>query len=98
MHLNRLHKKLGSSPLILFFLGALSLLLWSAGSIVQIQTSEYLALGLPKRVATVAWSVLQQPWLMLSGQAPASFMTAWMYAWGLEAVPLSFALALAPPT
>src|ERR1700726_1062353 len=70
MHLNRLHKKLGSSPLILFFLGALSLVLWLAASIVQIQTSEYLALGNPTRVATVAWGVLTQPWLMITGQAP----------------------------
>jgi hypothetical protein len=92
--LNRLHQKLGSSPLILFFLGALSLLMWSAASLVQIQTSEYLALGLPKRVATVAWGVLMQPWLMLTGQAPASDMTAWMYAWVVEVVTLVFALAL----
>ena len=94
MQLNRLHKKLGSSPLILFFLGALSLLLWGAASIVQIQTSEYLALGNPTRVATVAWGVLQQPWLMVTGQAPVNDMTAWMYAWVVEAVTLIFALAL----
>ena len=94
MHLNRLHKKLGSSPLILFFLGALSLVLWLAASIVQIQTSEYLALGNPTRVATVAWGVLTQPWLMITGQAPIHSMTSWMYAWVVEAVTLIFALAL----
>jgi hypothetical protein len=95
MHkLNRLHKKLGASPLILFFLGLLSLLLWGAASVVQIQTSEYLALGNPTRVATVAWGVLAQPWLMITGQAPVTDMTAWMYAWVVEAVTLVFALAL----
>src|SRR5260370_29554233 len=94
MLLNRLHKKLGSSPLILFFLGALSLLLWSAASIVQIQTSEYLALDNPTRVATVAWGVLSQPWLLITGQAPAAFATSWMYAWIVELVTLVFALAL----
>ena len=94
MHFNRLHQKLGSSPLILFFLGALSLVLWLAASIVQIQTSEYLALGNPTRVATVAWGVLTQPWLMITGQAPIHSMTAWMYAWVVEAVTLIFALAL----
>jgi hypothetical protein len=94
MHFSRIHKKLGSSPLILFFLGALALLLWGAASIVQIQTSEYLALGNPTRVATVAWGVLAQPWLMITGQAPVTDMTAWMYAWVVEAITLVFALAL----
>ena len=94
MQLNRLHKKLGSSPLILFFLGGLALLLWGAASIVQIQTSEYLAMGSATRVASVAWGVLEQPWLMITGQAPVQSMTAWMYAWVVEAITLVFALAL----
>jgi hypothetical protein len=92
---NRVHHKLGSSPLILFFLGALVLLLWTCGSIVQIQTSEYLALGNANRVAGVAWQVLLQPYLMVTGQAPIAFVTSWEYAWVVEVVTLVFALALA---
>ncbi len=92
--LNRLHQKLGASPLILFFLGALALIMWACGTIVQIQTSEYLALGVPTRVAGVAWSVVQQPALLLTGQAPAGVATAWMFAWVVETVTLIFALVL----
>lgn len=90
----RLHHKLGSSPLILFFLGAPTGILWAAGTVVQIQTSEYLALGSPTRVAGVAWSILEQPWLMLSGQAPIQYVTAWLYGWTVEIITLVFALAL----
>lgn len=90
----RLHHKLGSSPLILYFLGALTGILWAAGTVVQIQTSEYLALGSPTRVAGVAWSILEQPWLMLSGQAPIQYVTAWLYGWTVEIITLVFALAL----
>ena len=53
-----------------------------------------IALGNPTRVATVAWGVLEQPWLMITGQAPIHDMTSWMYAWVVEAVTLIFALAL----
>ncbi len=91
---SRVHHKLGSSPLILWFLGALSLLLWAAASVVQIQTSEYLALGSKDRVAGVAWAILLQPWLMISGQAPIAFVTSWVYAWVVEVITLVFALAL----
>lgn len=93
-NLNRVHHKIGSSPLILWFLGALSLLLWVCASVVQIQTSEYLALGRSDRVAGVAWSVFMQPVLMISGQAPSDQVTSWMYAWVVELVTLVFALAL----
>jgi len=92
--LSRLHKKLGSSPLILFILGGLSLLMWASASIVQIQTSEYLALGNAVRVATVAWGILLQPILLISGQAPIQYATAWMYGWIVEVVTLVFSLAL----
>jgi len=88
------HHRLGSSPLILWFLGLLCLLLWAAGSVVQIQTSEYLALGHSTRVAGVAWAILIQPWLMLTGQAPIEFVTSWLYAWVVEVVTLVFSLAL----
>lgn len=91
---NKIHKKLGSSPLIMFVLGVLVLVFWLAGSIVQIQTSEYLALGNHVRVASVAWSVLAQPWLMISGQAPIDQVTAWLYGWVVEIITLVFALAL----
>lgn len=91
---HRVHQRLGSSPLILWFLGVLTLLLWAAASVVQIQTSEYLALGNANRVAGVAWSILLQPYLMLTGQAPIAFVTSWVYAWVVELVTLVFALAL----
>jgi hypothetical protein len=92
--LNRLHQQLGSSPLILFFLGAAVLFLWVCATIIQVQTSEYLALGNPTRVAGVAWAVLAQPWLMITGQAPITDATAWLYAWVVEVITLVFALAL----
>jgi hypothetical protein len=92
--LGRLHHKLGSSPLINFLLGGLSLLMWAAASVVQIQTSEYLALGSQTRVATVAWAILLQPYLLITGQAPITLATAWMYGWVVEVVTLVFSLAL----
>lgn len=91
---NRIHKKLGSSPLIMFLLGGLAVLLWLCGTVVQIQTSEYLALGSQERVAGVAWSILVQPWLMITGQAPVHSVTAWLYGWVVEVITLVFALAL----
>lgn len=93
-HMSRLHHKLGSSPLILFFLGGLVLLLWLAGTVVQIQTSEYLAIGSQTRVAGVEWGILQQPWLMITGQAPIQYVTSWLYGWTVEVITLVFALAL----
>lgn len=93
--IHRLHSKLGASPLILFILGAFSLLLWAAASVVQIQTSEYLALGNHTRVAGVAWAILMQPYLMITGQAPIALVTSWTYAWVVELITLVFALALA---
>jgi hypothetical protein len=91
---SRLHKKLGSSPLIMFFLGGLVLVLWLSGTVVQIQTSELLALGTSLRVANVNWNVLTQPWLMITGQAPMDRVTSWLYGWVVEVVTLVFALAL----
>lgn len=93
-HWTSLHHRLGSSPLIMFLLGGLSLLLWLAGTVVQIQTSEYLAMGNQNRVAGVAWGILTQPLLMISGQAPIQVVTAWMYGWSVELVTLVFAMAL----
>src|SRR5260370_31780526 len=91
---NRVHHHLGSSPLICWFLGALVLFLWACGTVVQVQTSEYLALGNQTRVAGVPWGILLQPWLMITGQAPVQYVTAWMYGWTVEVVTLIFALAL----
>lgn len=91
---SRIHKKLAHSPLIMFFLGGVVLLFWLAGSLVQIQTSEYLALGNAMRVAGVSWPILEQPWLMISGQAPIQVVTSWLYAWTVEVITLVFALAL----
>lgn len=91
---NRYHHQLGSSPIINWFLGALSLLLWACGTTVQIQTSEYLAQGGNAKVAGVEWAVLSQPWLMVSGQAPVANSTSWMYGWVVELITLVFALSL----
>jgi hypothetical protein len=91
----RVHHKLGSSPLIMWLLGLLTIVLWLAGTVVQIQTSEYLALGRADRVAGVDWVILSQPWLLITGRAPLQFATAWEYAWVVELVTLVFALALA---
>lgn len=93
--LNKVHKRLNSSPLINFILGAGSLLLWAAATVVQVQTSEYLAMGASTRVAGVAWGILQQPWLLLTGQAPFQYATAWIYAWVVELTTLVFGLVLA---
>jgi hypothetical protein len=90
----RLHHKLGSSPLILFVLGGLTLLMWASASVVQIQTSEFLALGNAARVAGVAWAILLQPFLLITGQAPVREATAWMYGWVVETITLIFALTL----
>jgi hypothetical protein len=92
--INRVHRQLGSSPLILWLLGLLSLLLWAAATVVQIQTSEYLAQGGIQQVAGVAWNVFMQPWLMLTGQAPMTLVTSWIYGWTVELITLVFALAL----
>jgi hypothetical protein len=94
MQVSKLHKKLGSSPLILFFLGLLALLLWASGTVVQVQTSELLALGSSLRVAGVDFNVLPQPWLLITGRAPIGFVTAWEYAWVVELITLVFATAL----
>lgn len=91
---SRLHHRLGSSPLINFILGGLVLLLWACASVVQIQTSEYLALGNSNRVAGVAWQILTQPYLLITGQAPVTLATAWMYGWVVEVITLVFSLAL----
>lgn len=90
------HHRLGSSPLILFFLGALVLTLWLSSTIVQIQTSEYLALGAGNQVHGVSWFVLAQPWLLITGQVTnTADGTAWDYGWIIESLTLVFALALA---
>src|SRR5215470_12441865 len=91
---NQVHHHLGSSPLILWFLGLLVLLLWLCGTVVQIQTSEYLAMGANTRVASVAWGILLQPYQMVTGQAPVQYATAWLYGWTVEVITLVFALAL----
>jgi hypothetical protein len=93
-NLKNVHHRLGSSPLILWLLGLAVLFLFACGSIVQIQTSEYLAQGSVIRVAGVAWNVLQQPMLMITGQAPIGQVTSWLYAWVVEIITLVFALAL----
>jgi hypothetical protein len=85
---------MGSSPLILFILGAAVLFFFACATIIQIQTSELLALGSQSRVAGVSWSVLGQPWFLITGTGPLANETAWLYGWVVETVTLVFALAL----
>jgi hypothetical protein len=59
--MHRAHKSLNSSPLILGILGIGTLGLWACGTMVQIQTSELLALGGNTVVAGVNWELWQQP-------------------------------------
>lgn len=92
--ISKMHHKLGSSPLILGFLGVLALVLWLCATIVQIQTSEFLAMGSMRQVTGVELSVLSQPWVMITGQAPIQFVTAWVYAWVVELITLVFGMAL----
>lgn len=94
-HAGRVHKKLNNSPAIMWFLGGLILLLWACATIVQIQTSEYLALGAGQHVSHVAWNVFIQPFLLITGQSPVDQQTAWMYGWIVEAFTLIVGLALA---
>jgi len=91
---NRVHKKLGSSPLISWLLGLLILVLWACGTVVQIQTSEYLAEGVGQQVSGVALNIFLQPYLMITGQAPPIYSTAWEYAWVVEVCTLVVALVL----
>jgi hypothetical protein len=90
----RAHKKLANSPLIMWGLGALILLLWFCATVTQIQTSEYLAKGSNQQVTGVAINVFIQPWLLITGQVPLGDNTAFMYAWIVEALTLVVALAL----
>ena len=90
----RMHHKLGSSPLILWLIGVLVLVLWACGTVTQIQTSEFLAQGSNTQLTGVSWSVFMQPWLLITGQAPIGESTAWMYGWVVEALTLVFALAV----
>lgn len=92
---NKMHHKLGSSPLILWLVGALVLLLWACGTVTQIQTSEFLANGTNQQLSGVSWSIFLQPWILITGQVPMGEATSWMYAWTVEALTLVFAMAIA---
>src|SRR5436190_24025673 len=72
----RFHGTPSSSPLIMFLLGALVLLLFAAATVVQIQTSEMLAQGGSGQVSTIAWSVWTQPYLIVTGQVPPGESTS----------------------
>jgi hypothetical protein len=92
--MHRAHRGLHSSPLILGALGIGTLGLWACGTMVQIQTSEYLALGGHSIVAKVDWALWQQPVALFTGQAPIGAQTAWMYGWGVEILTLVVSLGL----
>lgn len=90
---HRLYNTVGSSPLILFFLGGLTLLLWASASVVQIMTSEAMVLGMGQ-VQTIEVSVFWQPIGLILGQYDMKHSTAYAYAWIVEVVTLIFGLAL----
>jgi hypothetical protein len=90
----RAHKGLNSSPLILGILGVGMLGLWACGTMVQIQTSELLALGGTSVVAGVNWMLWQQPIVLFTGAAPIAQQTAYMYGWGVEIITLVVSLGL----
>jgi hypothetical protein len=92
--INKVHHRLGASPLINWLLGLSSLFLWACASVVQVQTSEFLALGNQMRVAGVDWNVLSQPFLLITGHAPIAYATSWIYGWVVELITLVFAMAL----
>ncbi len=92
--MHRAHRGLNSSPLILGLLGVGTLGLWACGTMVQIQTSEALALGGGSLVAGVNWALWQQPIALFTGQAPVGTQTAWMYGWGVEIITLIVSLGL----
>jgi hypothetical protein len=89
----RLYNTVGSSPLILFFLGGLTLLLWASASVIQIQTSEALVLGL-SQVQSIDVIVFWQPIGLILGQFDMKHSTAYGYAWIIEVITLIFGLAL----
>ena len=89
----RFHGTPSSSPLIMFLLGALVLLLWAAGTVVQIQTSELLAQGGSGQASGIAWSIWTQPYLIVTGQVPPGQSAPWMYGWIVEVTTLVVALA-----
>lgn len=95
-HVGRAHKGLSSSPLIMWFLGALCLVLWACATITQISTSEYLASGTNQVVSSMQWAVFIQPWLLLTGQGNITDRTAWAYGWIVEFFTLAFSMALIP--
>jgi hypothetical protein len=92
------HHRMGSSPIILFLLGALMGIITLAATIVQIQTSELLAMGNLQNVTGVSWAVLMQPWELITGTAPVGSATAWIYGWAVEVITLVFAVALSKAT
>lgn len=92
--MHRAHKGLNSSPLILALLGGGTLGLWACGTMVQIQTSELLALGGNSVVAGVNWALWQQPIALFTGAVPIANQTAYMYGWGVEIITLIVSLGL----
>lgn len=92
---HKIHHHIGASPLILWILGAATLLFWAGSTVVQVQTSEMLALQqLAQHVTGVAWGIFMQPYLLLTGQAPVGYAVAWLYGWIVEIITLIFSLAL----
>ena len=90
----RYHHSLASSPLICFIIAGVSAFLWICAVLIDIRTTENLALGISGKVTGVMWSVLLQPADLVTGSVPAEAQLAYIYAWGVELLQLVFGLAL----
>ena len=89
---NHAHHKLGSSPLLLMIAGAACIFFWASGIVTQILTSEFLIQGSNAHITVIPWSVVIQPWLIISSQVPVGQSTAWQYAWIVELVTIIFGM------
>ncbi len=90
----RYHHSLASSPIICFVIAAMCLFFGVCATLIDIRTTENLALGIPGSAVGVAWQVILQPYQLLTGDIPSSYQLAYLYAWGVELIQLIFALAL----
>lgn len=92
--MSRYHHGLASSPIILFIIGAACLFFGTCATLVDIRTTENLALGVPGTSVGVMWGVILQPYQLAVGTMTANMQLAAIYAWGVELIQLIFALAL----
>jgi hypothetical protein len=93
-HIQKLHHKVGASPLILAVLGVGVLVLWLSCMLIQVETSEFLVDGSATQIANVPFSVFLQWAHFFDGSYPTNVRLAWGYGWSVEVVTLIFAVAL----